>query len=472
MAKKRIAVFGVSADPPAFHHKVIVETLAEQDPFFDRVIVVPCGPRPDKRTVENLDPIHRATMLDMTLRNIRNTRIDLFDLEHATFTRTRELDELYRKEGELWHVVGADWVVGGARGRSNIHRVWEHGKELWKTLRFAVLTRKGFELSPADLPPHSHVVRTDIEGSSTDIRSAVWNHESIAGLVMNEVEDYIIGKGIYQGHMPSQERLWKAPRNLCAAFVVDGAKPAARGIYRQLRHLEIDPKFAYCIIVIGGDGTMLHAIRKYWRLRLPFIGINVGTVGFLLNDKPRGARSWERLLRKQLTLWQMPLLFVTTEAANGKKREALGFNDAWVERATSQSAWIKVFGTRNDRTILAIDRMVSDGALVATPAGSTAYARAMGATPLLINAPSLQVVGNNVAHPLGWKCMNVSSSASVTLETLDPDKRPVIGYVDGVKQGRVIKMTIRQSRIAAAEIAFLPDRDIAAKHSAVQYPKA
>ena len=66
--------------------------------------LVPCGPRPDKPTTNDVDPIHRAIMGDLTFRNLDRVRVELFDLEQLTFSKTHELDERFREDGEPWHV--------------------------------------------------------------------------------------------------------------------------------------------------------------------------------------------------------------------------------------------------------------------------------------------------------------------------------------------------------------------------------
>ena len=125
---KRIAVFGGSFNPPGLHHRNLAAELTRH---FDEVIIVPCGPRPDKPTNNDVDPIHRAIMNDIAFRDIEGVRLELFDLEHSTFTKTHELDEMFAPEGEVWHVVGSDLVRGGADGASFVHKVWENGAELW-----------------------------------------------------------------------------------------------------------------------------------------------------------------------------------------------------------------------------------------------------------------------------------------------------------------------------------------------------
>ena len=177
--------------------------------------------------------------------------------------------------------------------------------------------------------------------------------------------------------------------------------------------------------MIGGDGTMLRAIRQHWRDRLPFYGLNTGHLGFLLND-PDGLRFWEDDLR----LYQLPLLWVETVAPDGERLGGLAFNDCWVERETGQTAWVEVVVNGQVR----MPRVVADGMLVATAAGSTSYARAMGATPLPFNAPLLTLAGSNVLKPEFWHPAVLTGDSVVTVRNLDPVKRPLRGFLDGTRR--------------------------------------
>src|SRR5687767_11797997 len=178
--QQTVAVFGGSFSPPGLHHRAIVQELARQ---FDQVVVVPCGPRPDKPQTSDVDPVYRAALSDVAFRNMDRVEVDLFDLEQATFTRTHELHERYRPRGEVWHVVGADLLTGGAQSKSFVQTTWERGPELWKSLNFAVLKRPGHELGPGDLPPHHRLIDVAFDGSSGTIRERVFRRESVQGLV-------------------------------------------------------------------------------------------------------------------------------------------------------------------------------------------------------------------------------------------------------------------------------------------------
>jgi Predicted sugar kinase len=162
----------------------------------------------------------------------------------------------------------------------------------------------------------------------------------------------------------------------------------------------------------------------------------------------------------------LPRLWVETENTQGEIQRSLAFNDAWVERVSGQSARIEVRVNGKPR----IASMVADGALLATAAGSTAYAHAVGATPVPIGTPVLILAGSNVVRPQGWKSAVLPLDAEVEFCSLDPSVRPLRGFVDGVDQGTMVRLRARMSRIAAAELAFLPNHDMAEKLAQIQFP--
>ena len=208
---------------------------------------------------------------------------------------------------------------------------------------------------------------------------------------------------------------------------------------------------------------MLRAIHNLWRLRVPFYGINVGHLGFLLNETSPLEHEGE-----ELVLSNIPLLYAEAESMAGECRSALAFNDAWVERATGQTAWIQVKVNGEER----LPQLVADGALVATSAGSTAYARAMGAPSLPLNTPALLLVGSNVLRPDFWRPVVLPLDSQVELTTLDPDKRPLQAYIDGVFQGSTVRrLSARVSNSAAVEMVFPPQHDPAAKLARIQFPR-
>src|SRR5262249_25478481 len=219
-----------------------------------------------------------------------------------------------------------------------------------------------------------------------------------------------------------------------------------------------------CVMVVGGDGTMLRAIRKHWRRRLPFFGLNTGHLGFLLNSLSGTGKG--QATPNEMTLHQLPMLYVEMEGADGVTRDALAFNDTWIERATSQALSMSV--RVNDK--VRIPRLIADGMLASTAAGSTAYARAMGASPLLIDTPGWLLVGSNVMSPPAWKSALLATDARAEFVVESAAKRPAQAFVNGQGYGEVDRMRIRMSRIATVELGFHTQRDMAEKIAAVQFP--
>ena len=456
---KRIAIFGGSFNPPGNHHAAIAVRLAQ---VFDEVRVIPCGPRPDKPATDSVQSVYRATLADIVFGGLDKVTVDLTDFEQETFTRNHELQRRFEADGELWHVVGADLLVGGARGESLIQRTWAQGLQLWQQANFAVLKRPGYPLQEDDLPPHAQIIELLVEGSSTEIREHLSHGKDVGGLVPPRAKAYMARYGLYRAPVPGN---WASGTLEDARFFLqaDEANPKARELSASLRGQHVAAAQADFINVVGGDGAMLRSIREHWRARLPFFGINAGHLGFLLNAPEQvTAHSFPP---RDVIFRQMPMLFLEFEDEDGRRHPAYGFNDAWLERATSQSAWLEI--TVNN--VRRIPKLVCDGALVATAAGSTAYARSMGAPPLLADTPAWLLVGSNVLQPAHWHSALLSPDTTVEIRNIDPQHRPVQAYVDGLSMGRVVALHARLSRAAAAELVFCASHDMAEKIAAIQF---
>lgn len=458
----RVVIFGGNFNPPGLHHRAIVEHLSRA---FDTVLVVPCGPRPDKPITNTVEPIARAALTDLAFRGIPNVEVELFDLEQASFTRTHLLEERFAHRGELWHAVGSELVEGGARGESVIQRHWAHGASLWKHARFAVFTRRGHPLHPDDLPPHHQLFPLDLDGSSAEIRERLYRRAEVRELVTPEVAAYIDRHGLYRVLLPRRQYMMRFAEDLRIILSYDERNPKAAEWAKEFEPFE-RPDDPNCVLVIGGDGSMLRAIQEHWRKRIPFFGINAGHLGFLLNDAKDALGGG--FPRQEIIVRHLPMLYVEMHGADGRRHEMLSFNDAWVERSTGQTAWLQV--KVNDH--VRIEKLVCDGALVSTAAGSTAYARAMGAPPLLADTPAWLVVGSNAMFPANWRSAMLPMDARVEISSLDPKKRPLNGFVYGVPVGEVTSMRARVSRIASVELGFFLHRDLAEKLAELQFQQA
>ncbi len=397
-------------------------------------------------------------MADIAFSGIARVEVDLSDLEQDTFTRSHVLETRYQDQGQIWHVVGVDIIEGGAQAQSEIHRTWENGVELWQKSHFAVVTRPGHRFEVRDMPPNSVAIEVSFPGASSEIRDLIQRGGDIDHLVTPRTLAYIQRYGLYRTPTPSSAArcsLAGQPYTLSS----DDHNPKACE-WAQRFSSSAHPQF---INVIGGDGAMLRCIRENWRRRLPFFGINAGHLGFLMNSAETVLSS--EFPPADVIFRQLPMLYVEMVALDGTVTTAYGFNDAWVERETSQSAWLQI--SINDT--IRLPKLVSDGALVATAAGSTAYARAMGASPLLADTPAWLLVGSNVLEPIDWKSALLSTDSSLVMQNLDSQRRPVRAFIDGHDQGIVKALRVRISRAAAAELIFEAHRDMAEKIAALQF---
>ena len=455
----RVALFTGPFDPPVRHHRRVAEAVSRS---FDEVIVVPNGPRAGKARVAFSPTVHRATMADLNFRGLPNVHVDLDDLERDTFTPHHERETRLQAEGrDVSFVVPAELVRGGKAGQSFVQREWADGTRLWATSHFTILREPNEPLEPADCPRRHGLVSVEPHLPSETVRSMLTHGEPAEGHLHAPVAAYVRRRGLYcdvPGTSPPAFRL-TGPR---LSLFVDERNPEARAMAATLRPYESDNPEA--IVTVGGDGTMLRAIRSHWRDRLPFFGVNTGGQGFLLNG-----RTPDEFWTHDLRLYHLPLLHVETVFRDGRVSESLAFNDCWVERSTGQTAWLVV----RVNGVVRVPKLVGDGLLVATAAGSSSYARAMGATPVPMNTDVLVLAGSNVYLPTFWRPALLATDSVIEIETLDANRRPLRAAIDGYEEdGPVRKMTVRVSRTAAAELAFLPEHDPVAKLAFMQFPDA
>lgn len=471
---QKVAIFGTSANPPGLHHEDLLRKLVDH---FDRIIIFPCGPRNDgKLTTNDIAPLHRAALTDLAFAGIPKVEIDLSDLERDVFTRTCDIDTRFRSsEVEVTHVVGSDLIQGGTNEKSKIHN-WKNGRQIWNDLNFVVFDRSGYPTTAADLPRHSLVFRQANEGSSTDIRDLVFKHKPIDGLVRPAVANYIERHGLYRGAAVMKTAKFCLGKDEPRLLVVADRFNEAAMQYAESLSAFVCPENANMILVLGGDGTMLRAVRENWRRRLPFVGINFGTRGFLLNNVRD--RPFADVLKSEMRLLQSPLLFVELEHSDGKITNGLAFNDAFVQvpgdpvtHVPKSWGWIEV--RVNDE--VQISKLVAFGAIVSTAAGSGAYARHAGASPVPVGTDLLVLAGSLVDEPLvGWRPTYHELDTTFEFRDVDissqPKRRLLLGIIDGVSYGEVVRMKVRTSRIAAVEIAELPGCSFKKKLSEMQYP--
>ena len=462
---KPIAVYGGSFNPPTNAHVQTVEALVKNG---FQVIVIPCGMRPDKVTTQHVDTVHRAFMIDLAFGQMENVTVDLSDLEREQFTATIDLDAALKAkypDAEIFHAGGTDLFVGGGEGVSQIQTSWKEGLKVWKTLKFIVIERPGYKSGMEDLPPNCRYHNPDISiaVSSTEVREAIAANRPIDDLIPPRVRNYINRYALYRGVMllhPS-----RAPGLGTRLFIVaDEHNANAMKLAEQFRHLEV-AEHPNTILVIGGDGTMIRAVREHWRERAKFFGINAGTIGYLLNNPD--LVSDPSVFNEEMLVHHLPMLYVEVEDEDGKVQEILAVNDAWIERAAGATAKLRVHvnGKR------AFKLFMADGLIVATSTGCTAYSANAGGPELPIGTPSLVLTGIVPARWLNWSPAVVPLDTVVEMHGIDTEWRPLRACTDDQSFERAVRLLVRQSHIASFQLAFLPGEDLRSKRLKQQFPE-
>ena len=187
------------------------------------------------------------------------------------------------------------------------------------------------------------------------------------------------------------------------------------------------------IVVGGGDGFMLKTIKKLYKYKKPFYGINCGSVGFLLN-KFTSQRIIERINKAKSTMIY-PLQIKAISKAK-KINSLLAINELSILRQSKQTSLIQL---KINQKIL-IKKLVGDGILLSTPAGSTAYNLSVNGPILLLNSKKLAITPISPFRPRRWKGKIVSDRTQIFIRNLDPKKRPIAAVADNYEIRNIISI--------------------------------
>ncbi|MBV2358722.1 NAD kinase [Thalassococcus sp. CAU 1522] len=203
------------------------------------------------------------------------------------------------------------------------------------------------------------------------------------------------------------------------------------------------------IVALGGDGFMLQTLHRTQDNPAPVYGMNRGTVGFLMNEYAE--HDLEERLRAAEEAVINPLS-MRAETADGTVHEALAINEVSLLRAGPQAARLRISVDGK----LRMAELVCDGALVATPAGSTAYNYSAHGPILPIGSDVLALTAMAAFRPRRWRGALLPKTALVTFEVLDPEKRPVMAEADSRSVRDVLRVDIRSEPGIAHRVLFDP----------------
>lgn len=215
------------------------------------------------------------------------------------------------------------------------------------------------------------------------------------------------------------------------------------------RYGQAAPEAADVIVALGGDGFMLQTLHATKDMPAPVYGMNCGTIGFLMNEY-RDTDLGARLEAAEQAIIN-PLRMEATRP-DGSLVEALAINEVSLLRAGPQAAKLRIVVDGK----LRLEELVCDGALVSTPAGSTAYNYSAHGPILPIGSDVLALTAVAPFRPRRWRGALLPKSARVRIEVLEADKRPVMAEGDSRGAGIVTAVEILSDPTIAHRILFDP----------------
>jgi len=228
-------------------------------------------------------------------------------------------------------------------------------------------------------------------------------------------------------------------------------KPEAKKAKKTLvkTYGNVDAADADVIVALGGDGFMLETLRKYMTLikrGLPVYGMNQGTIGFLMNnfDTENLISRLENAEAAKISPLKM------TAQARGGRFKALALNEISLLRQTRQAAHIRI--SIDDSTRL--ERLMADGILVSTPAGSTAYNLSAHGPVIPLGSNVLALTPISAFRPRRWPGALLKNTAKVKFEILDPGKRPVSAVADDQEFRNVTEVCVEQEENTEFTLLF------------------
>lgn len=240
-----------------------------------------------------------------------------------------------------------------------------------------------------------------------------------------------------------------APRKKIAFTASKSA--TAQTALEELRAIydDVPLRDADVIVALGGDGFMLQTLHGTQALPAPVYGMNRGTVGFLMNEfKPDGLL--ERLGAAEEE--KINPLHMRATCVDGTVHDALAINEVSLLRAGPQAAKLQISIDGKIR----MPELVCDGALVATPAGSTAYNYSAHGPIIPIGSDVLALTAMAAFRPRRWRGALLPKTANVRFDVLEAEKRPVMADADSRSVENVCCVEIRSEPSVVHRILFDP----------------
>ena len=209
------------------------------------------------------------------------------------------------------------------------------------------------------------------------------------------------------------------------------------------------------VIVIGGDGFMLKTLKKNKKTKKFFYGINSGNYGFLMNKFSK--KNLIKNIQKSNMISISPLEMVVK--TKNKIKKCLAINEVSILRQSRQATNLSI----KNRSNFIMKKLVSDGVLVSTPAGSTAYNLSVHGPILDLNSKKISIAPISAFRPRRWKGKIVSDKSKITIKNLNPKKRPISAVADNIEVRNAKKITIKTNNNVKFKLLYDKNRSLQKK---------
>ena len=215
-------------------------------------------------------------------------------------------------------------------------------------------------------------------------------------------------------------------------------------------------KKANFIIVIGGDGFMLQTLKKFYKYKKPFYGINSGNYGFLMNKF--STKNTIKNLSKGRLVSISPLEMIVKNKSN-KIKKSIAINEISILRQSRQAVSVSIKSGSN----YLIKKLRGDGLLVCTPAGSTAYNLSVHGPILNLNSNKLAISPVSPFRPRRWKGKIVSNRSKILIKNLNPKKRPISAVADNVEVRNAVEIKVSEKKEVIFNLLYNKNKSIEKK---------
>jgi len=213
------------------------------------------------------------------------------------------------------------------------------------------------------------------------------------------------------------------------------------------------PLFCDVIVVVGGDGFMLKTLKKYQKFQKPFYGMNRGTFGFLMN-KFNKTNIVKRISKAKMVSIS-PLEVKATNKKN-KLFSLYAINDVSLFRQSRQTASLQIINGKN----ILIKKLIADGVILSTPAGSTAYNLSVHGPILSLNSKKIAVTPISPFRPRRWKGKVLSSTSKVKIINLNVKKRPISIVADNIEIRNIKSATVKTKNFIKFKLLYDPNSSL------------